>query len=217
MAMTRWAGVSVLGLVLVVGCQRSNRQPQAKLVARPMPATVPVAVDNRKQLQQASPTALIGQIVAVLPKHGMVSVADLPVNKFQIGDVICLVGEEGLIGTGKVLAIRDGKLHVQYTNCRRVPVVGDLGVRFDEAKPKAIVGQVTEVVDKDKLATIEKVPAESVKEGDIMLFMGNEGTIATGTIKEIARDKGEVKVLYTPMRRAPGKGDLAVPLVERKP
>ncbi|MCY2951034.1 MAG: hypothetical protein NTU53_03540 [Planctomycetota bacterium] len=129
MQLTRWAGLLFVGL-LVVGCQKKASQPAGPVYP---PAVAPTP-ETRDRIHRLAPDALIGQVIAVLPDQHLALVADLPVQEFKIGQILCFVGGDAVnTGTGVVVHIGPDALHVRYEEPQpggRPPAVGDLAVRF---------------------------------------------------------------------------------------
>jgi hypothetical protein len=87
----------------------------------------------QEEFQRTDPDARVGMVTAVLPSANLVSVGDVSVNDFTVGDVISFLDSNGkLLAMGKVEAIERSSLDVRYdpaTVHHHNPQAGDVAVR----------------------------------------------------------------------------------------
>src|SRR5207302_7060421 len=84
----------------------------------------------RASFQTANPNSRVGVVNAALPARHMVSVADLPLNEIQEGDVLSILNEQGRdLVEGEVIKKTDRWVQVRYLDLppgSRDPRPGDL-------------------------------------------------------------------------------------------
>jgi len=126
----RTAGL-FLAAGLVVGCQQ--RQP-APAKAPQSPPSMQAAMEMRRTLMQADPSARIGVVAAAVPSAQLVAVNDVPAGDFREGQAVqFLDGRGNPVAVGYVRAIKGDVLHILYDNSEggRAPSIGDLAMRVD--------------------------------------------------------------------------------------
>jgi hypothetical protein len=126
----RTAGL-FLAAGLVVGCQQ--RQP-ARPAAPAGPPPIQAAMQMRRALMQADPSARIGVVAAAVPSAQLVAVNDVPAGDFREGQAVqFLDGRGNPVAVGYVRAVKGDVLHVMYDTSEggRAPSVGDLAMRVD--------------------------------------------------------------------------------------
>ncbi|HSU69528.1 MAG TPA: hypothetical protein VLJ39_21760 [Tepidisphaeraceae bacterium] len=127
----RVAGVLLAG-GLIVGCQ-SHTTPKASVTVPPMS---PSAVADTEQSWRAShPGAMVGHVNAVDESHHVVSVAGLPADQIQVGDVVSIIpsGQSGNPIQARVYAKEYGWVQMDYGSlgaAQGTPRDGDLAVRY---------------------------------------------------------------------------------------
>lgn len=118
---------ALLAAALLVGCQTTTSTDGVDQSA--------ISLDNvariRAMYQEINPDTRVGYIDADLPGEQLVSVADIPVEDFRVGDAITFIdAQQQVIATGRVANIVGERVHAKYTVGERAPGVGDLAVKF---------------------------------------------------------------------------------------
>src|SRR5579884_550977 len=117
----------VVAAGLLVGCQQMHGTPSASVNTSSSGQTVQGV---RASFQAANPNSRVGVVNAVLPNRHLVSVADLPLNEIQEGDVLSILNEQGRdLVEGEVIKKTDKWVQVRYMDLpsgARDPRPGDL-------------------------------------------------------------------------------------------
>ena len=119
----------VLFAGLIVGC--ANK-----------PAAEPVVVADsmtfarvRDDVMRMDPKARIGQVSEVSPDENRAAVSDITTEGLKDGDIVTFLdGNQKPLTTGKIIRVLPDSIHVKYDaplEGGRVPIVGDLAVRFN--------------------------------------------------------------------------------------
>jgi hypothetical protein len=112
---------------LLLGCQQTKSTPSASVGTSTGGQTLQGV---RASFQAANPNSRVGVVNAVLPNRHLVSIADLPLNEIQEGDVLSILNEQGRdLVEGEVLKKTDRWVQVRYMDLpagQRDPRPGDL-------------------------------------------------------------------------------------------
>lgn len=122
---------ALLAAALLVGCE-STATPDSDTTATAQSA---ISLENvariRAMYQEINPDTRVGYINAALPGEQLVSVTDVSVGDFRVGDAITFIdASQQVIATGRVANVIDENVHVKYVAAERAPQVGDLAVKF---------------------------------------------------------------------------------------
>jgi hypothetical protein len=111
MTSLRWVAVCMLGVVIVGGCSSKPEEAPAP------PPSAELSDDLVAAYRKKHPDALIGRVMAVLPEHRLVSVGDVPVVDFKIGDAVVFVSSnDQQLTSGDVVNIVKDRVHVRYAD-----------------------------------------------------------------------------------------------------
>lgn len=112
--------------LLVAGC-----------ISKPAETPLPPApsADQQQEIRasilEVNPNAKIGVVSAVITDSPLAMVGDISSEGIKIGDVFSFVdADRNVIANGTVVEIVDGKLAIRYQADTRVPMVGDVAVKF---------------------------------------------------------------------------------------
>ena len=164
----RTAGLC-LAAGLLVGCQ--SKQPTR--APERAPAPIQAAESLRASIMRADPEAQVGIVAAALPDAQLVAVRDVPADQMQVGSLVQFVDvDRNAVGTGTVVMIKNGALHVRYDgDGTRPPQVGDLALRVNGGAMNA--GSSSRLMDaaeaeaaSDAAATDTAAPADASAPAD---------------------------------------------------
>ena len=120
---------ALLAAALLVGCQTTTSTDDNGVEQSA------ISLENvariRAMYQEINPDTRVGYIDADLPGEQLVSIADVPVEDFRVGDAITFINaQQEVIATGRVANIVGDRVHAKYTVGERAPGLGDLAVKF---------------------------------------------------------------------------------------
>src|SRR5690348_2950173 len=122
----RWVGAIVVGGALVGCAPKPAPAPQAA----PPPRQLSLE-EARKELTQADPRVLVGEVADVDPDHKNVAVRGIPAQDLRIGDTISIVSDNAnltAIGTASLVNVVEDITVFHYGTPTRLPRRGDLAV-----------------------------------------------------------------------------------------
>ncbi len=119
----------LLAAALLVGCETTGANGDD--ASTPSAISLERVAQIRALYQEVNPDTRVGYINADLPGEQLVSVTDVPVEDFRVGDAITFIDTaQQVIATGRVANVVGQNVHVKYDAAERAPRVGDLAVKF---------------------------------------------------------------------------------------
>lgn len=129
----QWAGVALLGSVMVLAAGCRKPEPPAGPAVAP-PADTQTVQQIRQEFQQFDANAVVGLVIAVLPDTNLAAVGDIPADSFKVGELLTFIdSNRATIAVGNVVATTPDAVHVKYQpqgDIPRAPQEGDLAVRI---------------------------------------------------------------------------------------
>jgi hypothetical protein len=128
---TLWAtaAATFVTAALIGGC--ASKAPPPDPIAPP--ASPETVQSIRQSFQTQDPSAVVGLVIAVLPDSNLAAVGDVPVDKFQAGQVVTFIDStQRIIAVGNVVNMTADAVHVKYQpqgDQPRAPREGDLAVK----------------------------------------------------------------------------------------
>jgi hypothetical protein len=87
----------------------------------------------------------------------------------------------------------------------------DTRARYQKLYPDAHIGRVIATLPGDRLAAVGDVPVQQFRPGDVVTFVGAEGTLVSGEVVAVMQDTLHVRYLEPAAgQRPPVVGDLAI-------
>jgi hypothetical protein len=91
------------------------------------------------------------------------------------------------------------------------PATADTVAAVRAESPTALIGRVIAIYAPERMAAVGDVPAAQFKEGDRVVFLGNEGLLTGGVVMAIFKEKNVIHVKWD-VAKSPGRdpivGDL---------
>jgi hypothetical protein len=118
--------LAALTVTQLAGC--AAKETPAPL---PPPPTAEQAASLKAAILEISPNAKVGTVSSVITESPLAMISDVDTAGVRKGDLFSIVdGSNSVVADAIVVETVDGKLAVRYTPVVRVPMAGDLAVKF---------------------------------------------------------------------------------------